>query len=314
MLLICVALLCQNYKLGLTEIVELSEQTKIIKGRYCSVICEFIGQTSVNTRWIGHYLWDTVGSDSGTDLEKIAYFISDLPDARVLEGGKNLHHGITQKWVAYKDICIEIAQCFLAEQGQESDPLIKLFSDGEIDKFTYDFRWLEAEMYKNLWVMIANHSNLIRSNMSRIWGYTFRNDIEIVCQIIKEDLEGEFISYIQPFYQYHAKELGQIDKLKRKQHRGDLTPKEEKRLWELIDKSRPPSIGFERLIMVAHGLKDAGLKSIEPYLVAHSANIYAWTKMHIQADRSPDLKSHKRQSHYVAKGIFEGGVKTRWNA
>jgi hypothetical protein len=312
MLLICVALLYQSCKLGLTEIVESSEQTKIMKGRYCSVTCEFIRQTSVNTSWIGHYLWYGVGSDSGTDLEKIAYFISDLPNAKDLEGGKNLHYGIIQKWVDCKDICIEIAQCFLAEQGQESDPLIKLLSDGEIVKFTYDFRWLETELYRNLWMMITSHSQEIVSNMKRIWEYPFSSDIELFCRVLQEDLEGEFVVYTQSFYQYHAKELDQIDKLKRKDHRDELTSEEEKKLWELIDKSRYPAIWYERLIEVCHALKNDGLESITPYLDMHSDNIDKISKMKIKAERDPNLKSHKRQSHYVEKGIFWGGVKTKW--
>ncbi|GBO53416.1 hypothetical protein APA_1323 [Pseudanabaena sp. lw0831] len=222
MLLICVALLYQSCKLGLNEIVALSEQIEIMKGRYCSVTCEFIRQTSVNTRWIGHYLWDTVGSDSGTDLEKIAYFISGLPDATLLEDGKNIHDGIGKEWVDRKDICIEIARCFLADKGQQNDPLIDILNIGDIEKFTYEFRWLETELYRNLWMMITSHSQEIVSNMKRIWEYPFSSDIELLCRIIQEDLEGEFVVYTQSFYQYHAKELDQIDKLKRKDHT-DLT-------------------------------------------------------------------------------------------
>ena len=160
--------------------------------------------------------------------------------------------------------------------------------------------------------MITSHSQEIVSNMKRICEYPFSSDIELLCRIIQEDLEGEFVVYTQSFYQYHAKELDQIDKLKRKDHRDELTSEEEKKLWELIDKSRYPAIWYDRLIQVCHELENTGLESITPYLDINSDNIDKRCKMKIKAERDPVLKLHKRQSHYVEKGVFGRGVKTKW--
>lgn len=249
-----------------------SAKSQLIKGKYCHVICELVGQTSFKEKWMAKYHWDSVGLDVGSDVEQISYFTSNLLDPKLLEDCKNIHNGIGKEWVNCKDICIEIARCFLADKGQQNDPLIDILNIGDIDKFTYDFRWIETELYRNLWMMITSHSQEIISNMKRIWEYPFSSDIELLCRIIQEDLEGEFVVYTQSFYQYHAKELDQIDKLKRKDHRDEITS-EEKKLWELIDKSRYPAIWYERLIQVCQELKNAGLESITPYLDVNSDNI-----------------------------------------
>ncbi|WP_103670097.1 hypothetical protein [Pseudanabaena sp. BC1403] len=292
-----------------------SSESQVINGRYgryCYATFEFIGQTSINTRCNARFHWKDVGSEVGTELEQVAYFISNLPDTDLLEGGQDLHYGILQEWVYCKDKCIEIARCFLVEKGANSDLLLNLLKADEIDQFTYEFRWIETDLYKNLWMMITTHKTVIVESMKKNWKYPFSSEIELFCQIIREDLEGEFICYLEPFYQYHAKTLGEIDKLKRKQHRDEITPDEEAKMWELIDKSRSPAIWFNRLITIADKLGDLELESIKPYLDRHSDYIDKMSLMHIKADRSPKLKSHKRQSHYVEKGIFKGGVKPRW--
>ena len=127
-----------------------SAKSQLIKGKYCHVICELVGQNSFKKKWMANYHWDSVGSDVGSDLEQISYFTSNLLDPKLLEDCKNIHNGIGKEWVNCKDICIEIARCFLADKGQQNDPLIDTLDIGDIDKFTYDFRWIETELYRNL--------------------------------------------------------------------------------------------------------------------------------------------------------------------
>ncbi len=172
-----------------------SSESQVINGRYgryCYATFEFIGHTSINTRCNARFHWKDVGSEVGTELEQIAYFISNLPDTDLLEGGQDLHYGILQEWVYCKDKCIKIARCFLAEKGANSDLLLNLLKADEIDQFTYEFRWIETDLYKNLWMMITTHKTVIVESMKKNWKYPFSSEIELFCQIIREDLEGEY--------------------------------------------------------------------------------------------------------------------------
>ena len=112
-----------------------SAKSPVINGKYCHVICELVGQTSFKEKWMAKYHWVSVGSDVGSDIEQIAYFISNLPDAELLEDSKNIHDGIGKEWVDRKDICIEIALCFLADKGQQNDLLIDILNIGYIQGY-----------------------------------------------------------------------------------------------------------------------------------------------------------------------------------
>ncbi|MDM9385023.1 hypothetical protein QUB80_30660 [Chlorogloeopsis sp. ULAP01] len=95
------------------------------------------------------YCYQSVGSPHRNEEEQIAFFISGLPDAKLLDG-KNVGYGVLQTWVGYKDACINIAKCFLSTKGNDDDPLLPLLEKGEIDEWKYEYKWLDADLYKNL--------------------------------------------------------------------------------------------------------------------------------------------------------------------
>ncbi|BAY34406.1 hypothetical protein NIES2107_63110 [Nostoc carneum NIES-2107] len=166
-----------------------------IRGRHCYI-------KYLSTRERGNYLlsdveygYQSVGLPHGTEEEKIAFFISALPDANLLDGAK-VSYALLQTWVGYKDACVNIAKCFLSTKGEVDDPLLPLFEKGEIDKWKYEYNWLGADVYKNIWYLILNNSRLITLNLEKNWGYPFTSNVDLLCEIVREVIEGEFSRYL----------------------------------------------------------------------------------------------------------------------
>ncbi|MDZ8055203.1 MAG: hypothetical protein RMX68_001725 [Aulosira sp. ZfuVER01] len=298
---------------------EFSEQEQHqINGRHCYI-------KYLSTRRRGNYLlsdaeygYQSVGLPHGTEEEKIAFFISALPDAKLLDGGKNFGCGVLQAWVGYKDACVNIAKCFLSTKGEVDDPLLPLLGKGEIDKWAYEYKWLEAYLYKNLWHLICDNSRLITLNLDKNWGYPFTSIADLLCEIVRGDIEGEFSRYLLSSYEYKGWEIDQIDKLKRKMHKdkfpeGEKEIEEEKKFWALIDKNSAKAIWYDRVIAIAYELADRGVDKIKTYLDINSNNIDAMARLRIKSSRDPALKSHRRKSHYCVEGVItEGTLRQKW--
>ncbi|GBE90959.1 hypothetical protein [Nostoc cycadae] len=292
---------------------------KLIKltltGRYCQLICTLIKEVGNHAFWDATCNFFPVGSNKGTEEEIMAFFMSNLPDMSLLEGGNNLHYGVIQIWLMIKEKTLEIAHCLLSIKGQHNDFLLHMLHHGIIDEWTYQYRWLEADLYKNMYNLInCNQGNLIISNLKNNWSYTFDNNLELICQIIREDLEGEFGVYILPYYQYKAKDIQEISKLKRKEHQNKLSPIEREKLWALIDQNTTKHIWLDRFLYIANALAEKGCSEIKKFLEIHSNILYAINKLQIKSYCDPALKIHKQVSHYCENGVISYGVKPKWKA
>jgi starvation-inducible outer membrane lipoprotein len=55
-------------------------------------------------------------------------------------------------------------------KGGVDDSLLALLEKGKIDKWEYDYKWLEADLYKNIWHLIRDNNRLITVNLAENWG------------------------------------------------------------------------------------------------------------------------------------------------
>lgn len=289
-----------------------SEQEKsLFIGRYCYL--KYLSTTPRGNFSISdvEYCYCSVGSPNGTEEEQIAFFISGLPNPKLLDGGKNLCQGVLDIWVAYKDSCVELAKCFLFTKGKEDDPFLESLSKKEINRSEYEYEWLKGELYKNLWHLIHHNSELIIKSLQKNWDYYFVSDIDLMCEIVRGVIEGEFSRYLLNIYQYNASEIDDINKLKRKMHRNELSVVEKEKLWNLIDKHTAKAIWFDRVITIANALADHGINEIKTNLDIHSKIIDAMARFNIKRVRNPALRS-PRKSHYCVEGVITEGTIPKW--
>jgi hypothetical protein len=140
-----------------------SEQEQFqISGRHCYI-------KYLSTRKRGNFLvsdaeygYQSVSLPHGTEEEQIAFFISGLPDAKLLDGGKYLHDGVLKVWVGYKDACVNIAKCFLSTKGGVDDPLLGLLEKGEIDKWNAPppYCYAFAQNYKKIKYFLLDYAGI----------------------------------------------------------------------------------------------------------------------------------------------------------
>ncbi|MBU7584796.1 MAG: hypothetical protein KAF91_18110 [Nostoc sp. TH1S01] len=141
------------------------------------------------------------GSLQGTEEDRIAYFMCHVPDVKLV-AFQGCTYNILQTWLAYKNECIEIAQCFLSTQGGSDDILLQSRNKGEIDEWQYQYKWLETTLYKNLWHLLHENHVLFIRVLKENWNYTFASDVDLLCEIFREVIEAEFLPYIASFHQY----------------------------------------------------------------------------------------------------------------
>lgn len=123
---------------------------------------KFYSQGKKKAFWVPS--WDKVGdsSETATDEEWIAFSISNIPNADLFINFKSQEQ--IHQWMGFKDCAISIANCFLAEYGTSNDPHLQKLETGEIDRFSYEYAWAEAEIYKALWsVLKATNGRVVRS-------------------------------------------------------------------------------------------------------------------------------------------------------
>lgn len=258
--------------------------------------------------------WNKVGSDSqdASDRERIARFISNLPSQGSRKGGlRSLAH--IQEWVIWKDHAIDIARYFLVGRGQSDDLPLKELKDGLIDKFSYDYLWTEVDVYENLWELLHQSGETIGVVCRRNWDYPFKSNLELMQEIIREDLEGEFSLRLGRRYMYVSSQIGKIAKLKRKDCKGGLSNIEQKTLYRLIDQHSAFPTWLNRVLLVSEALAAKGDSTIQKHLATRSKNIDALSKLQIKRDCDPSLKTHKRRTHTWNNGILKEGV-LGWDA
>jgi hypothetical protein len=255
--------------------------------------------------------WQRIGDESteASDRERIARFISDLPNGDFIHVSKSLFQ--VEEWMAWKDRAVRIAKCFLAGRGQPVSPLARDLENGSIDEWLHDYIWLEAELYENWWKLVHTKESSIKAALKPIWKYPFNSSLELFQEMVRADLEGEFANCLKSRYCYKAKEIKKIAILKRKAHRGELSKPEQEQMYELIDKHAPYPIWYDRVISVSEWLAKRD-PFIQERLRTNGEIIDAIAKMQIKRNFPPNPKHHKDVSHTWEKGIRRKGIKPGW--
>lgn len=255
--------------------------------------------------------WNQVGSNSqdASERERIARFISNLPNEDFWLGDlKTLD--LMMEWIRWKDRAIDIARYFLAGHDNPDNPLQREFKAGLIDEEKYKYIRSEAHLYENWWQLVQLNEQQIKAVLEKIksWGYPFDSSRELVEEIIRADLEGEFSNCLKTRYVYDSKEIKQIAVLKRKHHRGELSETEWQELLKLIDQNAPYPIWYDRVISVAEVLAERGNTCIEKHLEINSKIINRLSRMQYQRERS------QTTSNTWDKGINTPGIKPGWKS
>ncbi|PSB25347.1 hypothetical protein [Stenomitos frigidus] len=285
----------------------------ILKGRYCEVRYYWIasGQAQGDVNFTP--FWKSVGSDceTATDEERIASAIANMPHSDFFINFTSFDQ--VREWIGIKDYCVQIAQCFLAERGQQDDALLTELEAVQIDQFSYDYAWAATNIYKSLWRILEKRGRAIKHLLEKGTGnYPFTSSRDLLIEIIREDLEGEFIGCLKRRYTYKASQIAEIAKLKRKEHRTELTNLERKKLYRLIDQYIPYAKWFNYSVLAADKLAETD-HFTNVHLEAYRASLAELAKLQIQRDCKPDLKKHRRSSHTWEQGkCIEGAL--NWNA
>lgn len=289
------------------------ESDEILRGKYCEVKCHPVSPNNEQGNTYFVPTWKNVGSKSemATDEERIARAISDMPHADYFITFTTFDQ--VREWIGCKDCFVEIAQCFLTEQGQPDDLLLAELKAGRIDQFSYDYIWTEANIYKSLWSILKKKAEVIKCLLEKCTeAYLFTSSRELLIEIIKEDLEGAFIGCLKRRYTYKASHIVEIAKLKRKEHRIGLADEEQERLYLLMDQYVPYAKWLNYTLLAVNQLAKTD-QFTKVNLETYQANLAELTKLQIQKNCNPKLKKHRRSSHTWEKGRYKHGA-SNWDA
>lgn len=284
-----------------------------LKGRYCEVKYYWIasGQAEGNVNFAP--FWEDAGSDGETaaDEERIASAISNMPHADLFISFTSFDQ--VREWIGKKDYCVKIARCFLAAEGQPDDPLLAELAAGRIDQFSYDYAWAATNLYRSIWHILKEREEAIKYLLKKgVGNYPFASNRELLIEIIREDLEGEFIGCLKRRYTYKASHIAEIAKLKLKEHQTELTESEWKKLYGLTDQYIPYAKWFNYSLLAANKLAETD-HFTNTILEAYSASLAKLVKLQIYRDFKPELKKHRRLSHTWEKGKYKEGA-SNWDA
>jgi hypothetical protein len=198
--------------------------------------------------------WTSVGSGSqdASDRDRIAKFISELPSNGFWQGDLKTFDQIME-WLGWRDRAIDIANYFSAGRGNSDNSLLKELKAGLIDEETYQDIRLDAALFDNWWKLVHLNEQTIKAELEKVksWGYPFNSSRELVEEMIREDLEGEFVNCLKPYYAYNSRIMRLIAQLKRKHCRGELGEAESQEMLKLIDQNVPFPIWYDRVISVS---------------------------------------------------------------
>ena len=250
--------------------------------------------------------WTPVGSGSqdASDRERIARFISELPSNDFWQADLKTFDQIME-WFDWRDRAIDIAKCFLAGRDNPDNPLRKELKTGLIDEETYKDIRLDAELFENWWKLVQPNEQAIKAELEKVksWGYPFNSSRELVEEMIREDLEGEFANCLKPYYAYNSRIMRLIAQLKHKHCTGELGGAESQDLFKLIDQNVPLPIWYDRVISVSQILVEQGNTCIKEHLVINGKIINRLARRQYQRERSQSTSQtwHKGR---VIKGIL----------
>jgi hypothetical protein len=252
--------------------------------------------------------YTTVGSNSNTatDREKIAYYISSTPDVYQLDKYKiPITEDILYQLADCRNYAVRIAKCFFFDKVNK--PLERDLEEGLIDEFERDLSLLNGEFYENIWKIISNKWKKIKPLMAKTFDdFSFNSELQLMERIIDEHLTEPFINFTTAGYkEYSPHRHKTMWKLRLKSTKEELTDKEQKKLKQ-ITKERANTKGeinkwtgrFLGACMI--------LAEKDTYIAAH-LSIYtelvkAKDAYHLKMHCNPLLSSHRAPSHSWANG------------
>lgn len=284
-----------------------------LNGQYCQVKYYETLQPKGKKQafWVPN--WEKVGNASQTPTDEtwIAFSISsNIPDADLFINFRNREQ--IKQWMGFKDCAISISKCFLADCGTSNDPHLQQLEAGEMDHFSYEYAWAEAEMYKALWgVLKASNGRIIRALKRYKPSYPFNSDPELFVEIVREVFEGELSTFFAKRSIYNASQMQERAKLNRKQIKKGLSPLEEKKLYRVIDQHVPFAEVFNNTLSLARQIE--GEPPIKFHLDRYEDSLDKLNKLQIQSYCDPALREHKVLSHTWERGTYQTGI-PKWDA
>lgn len=287
------------------------ESERVILTKHCLFEYTLIREQGTLATLLPQVHWHFVGSDSAdaSDRERIAWFISDLPGQYFWQGYLKTMD-LMMEWTWWKDRAIDIAKCFLVGRNNSDNPLLNERKAGLLDEEMYKYIRYEADLYENLWQLIQLNEQPIKAELEKVkrWGYPFASSRELVEEIIRADLDGEFSNCLKERYIYNPRINRKIATLKRKDHREGLSEAERQELLTLIEQNAPYPIWYDRVISVAEYLAEQGNQCIKQHLEINSEIINRLKRKQYQRERS------KATSYTWDKGKKIRGIKPGWKA
>jgi len=290
----------------------MDKATHRIKGEYTSV------DIRIQSRFRG-YSWNVdfdysiVGNPEGTPEERIAYFISHLPDREAMEMTTSLTFDTFDFWVKCRDSSLLMAVSFLTTKGSSSDLLLQALSDGKVDRWRYEYDWLLIETFKALWYLLRDYEDAIFEMLNKSYKVPFNNSTELFCRLVQDEIHFHFSPYLSSFHQHNENNIAQIDKLKLKKHKGSISREDEERLNQLIGSSSFDD-WHSRVLLATHFLALQGNKNINTRLDQFWKLVDDLSKMRFRAFCNPLLKRIIEPSFYIQNGIFTKDIYGKWKS
>ncbi|HEY9626395.1 MAG TPA: hypothetical protein V6C84_03770 [Coleofasciculaceae cyanobacterium] len=293
------------------ELVPVGQPDQILKGKHCEVKCYRLSHQEGRSTWHFSPYTVSVGNrfNPSSDEEQIAHAISKTPNTDHFIKFTSLDQVF--HWIKFRDHSIELALSFWSENNTQNKYLLGKLQTGDIDKFSYDYHLAEARIYKSLWKILRTRGERIELICSKNWSYPFTSIREFYIEIIKEDLEGEFIACLKNRFIYKSSEIKQVAKLKRKQHKENISLTEQKKLYRLIDQYVPRATWLNNLLLVVERIAQED-DLIEQYFCEFGECVDTLSKLQIQRDCDPKARQHLAPSHTWEKGQYRQGV-LPWN-
>lgn len=266
--------------------------------------------------------WKTVGYDfpGASDRTRTARLISELPSESFLQELQDFDQ--LRHWMALKDFAIQLAKCWEAGRGQPDNPLAWALEENLVTEWWHDYVWLSVDLYENLWRLIHLKARAIKAAFKKRWEHPFTSVPELLQEIVRSDIDSEFLNCLKPLFIEKANEISEITNIKRRQRRYFPLPIHAnwQRLtlwvrmvqlveWELLRKLvrqySTPAIWYERLMEVTQALAERDT-FVATRLKIHYELQDSLHKMQQRASCDPNLK---RLGFQTSK-TWEDGVKS----
>lgn len=285
----------------------LGENQRIFLTKHCIYIDTTTEEFSDIYGLDQHVFWNLVGSKSAesSDREKFARFISELPGNYFFEGYLKTDDQVGE-WMRWRDRLIDFAKYFLAGINNRANPLLKERKAGIIDEETYLSIRVTAQLFDNWWQLVMLNEEPIKAALEKTCGYPFSCGRELVEEMIRGDIEGEFSNCLKSYYVYNSKVIRDIATLKHKQHRGELDEVEEQELYKLIDLNSAFPIWYHRVISVCEYLAERGNQSIAEHLAINGKIINRLSRGQFKRERS------RSTSKTWSNGKLSKGIVPKW--